>query len=189
MYYHASSTGGIRRLEPRVSEHGIPLVYFSKKRENVLVYLSNAVEKYGKETGFPYAGRWQKWGPYGFDENGLLRLEEYYPEALEKTYRGVSGYIYRAAGIVEADLDIRIPDAAVSGLPVDVDAVEFVPDAYEAILEAEQKGLLTVVRFEELSPQKREWIVRTVKEEYENAADHPEYRHFLAGRFPDCLGA
>ena len=37
MYYHASPTGGIRVLEPRPSNHGVPLVYFSDRRENVLV--------------------------------------------------------------------------------------------------------------------------------------------------------
>ena len=51
MYYHASSIGGITRLEPRISNHGIPLIYFSQKRENVLVYLCNAIEKFCKETG------------------------------------------------------------------------------------------------------------------------------------------
>lgn len=45
MYYHASQTGGIRCLQPRVSNHRIPLVYLSAKRENVLVCLSNAMEK------------------------------------------------------------------------------------------------------------------------------------------------
>ena len=50
MYYHASPIGTIKRLEPRVSNHGVPLVYFSKKRENVLVYLSNAIERYCKES-------------------------------------------------------------------------------------------------------------------------------------------
>ena len=62
MYYHASSIGNIKTLEPRISNHGIPLIYFSKKRENVLVYLSNAIEKYCKETSFEYEGIWQKWG-------------------------------------------------------------------------------------------------------------------------------
>ena len=38
MYYHASQTGGIQTLLPRVSNHKIPLVYFSTKRENTLVY-------------------------------------------------------------------------------------------------------------------------------------------------------
>ena len=49
MYYHASKTAGLVCLEPRVSNHGIPLVYLSSKRENVLVYLSNAVEKFCRE--------------------------------------------------------------------------------------------------------------------------------------------
>lgn len=31
MYYHAE---GIKQLEPRVSDHHIPLAYFSTKREN-----------------------------------------------------------------------------------------------------------------------------------------------------------
>lgn len=45
MYYHASQTAGIETLEPRVSNHGTPMVYFSSRRENVLPYLSNAIEK------------------------------------------------------------------------------------------------------------------------------------------------
>ena len=187
MYYHASPTGAIKQLEPRISNHGIPLVYFSKKRENVLVYLSNAIEKYCKETGFPHHGRWEKWGPYGFDKNGILRLEEYYPDALEKTYKGVSGYIYGADSIVEADFEIRIPDAAASSIPVAIDTVEFVPDAYEAILQAEQKGLITVLRYEDMSEKAKEWNKRTILEEYERALDHPEYRHFLKGNFPDVF--
>ena len=73
MYYHSSPTAGIEWLEPRVSNHGVPLIYFSKKRENVLVYLSNAVEKYCKDTGFKYEGQWHKWGPYGFNKDGIER--------------------------------------------------------------------------------------------------------------------
>ena len=76
MYYHASQVQGITTLEPRISNHGIPLVYLSRKRENVLVYLSNAIEKYCRETGFAYDGVWQKWGQYGFGPDGRLCLEE-----------------------------------------------------------------------------------------------------------------
>lgn len=188
MYYHASPVAGLRRLEPRISNHGIPLIYFSKKRENVLVYLSNAIEKYCRETGFEYHGRWQKWGPYGFDPDGRQRLEEYYPDALEKTYRGVSGYLYRAEHITEADMDVQIPDTAVSRLPVTVTGAEFIPDAYAAILQAEKDGLITVVRYETMTEKMREWNRKTIREEYEGAIDHPEYRHFLRGNFPDLIG-
>ena len=188
MFYHASPVKGIRQLEPRISNHGIPLIYFSRKRENVLVYLSNAIEKYCRETGFPYEGRWQKWGPYGFTRDGLQCLQEYYPDALESTYKGVSGYIYRAESIADSGFEVRIPDAATSSLPVPVTGVEFSPDAYEEILKAEKAGLLVIQRYEEMTDKMREWKIRTIREEYESAADHPEYRHFLRGNFSDILG-
>ena len=187
MYYHASPVEGIRQLEPRISNHGIPLIYFSKKRENVLVYLSNAVEKYCRETGFAWEGRWQKWGPYGFDPDGRQRLEEYYPDALEKTYKGVSGYIYGAKSIREAAFDLHIPDAAVSRDPVPVHTVEFVPDAYEAILQAERAGLIRIMRYEQMPERMRAWNRKTIREEYEANLDHPDYRHFLKGTFPYIL--
>ena len=157
MYYHASPVGGIAQLEPRISNHGVPLVYFSKKRENVLVYLSNAIEKYCKETGFSYEGKWQKWGPYGFNKDGRLRLEEYYPNALISTYKGVSGYIYSAEAVTDSGVDIQVPDAVTSGVAVKVKDVEYVPDAYEAILLAEREGLITILRYEDMPEKMREW--------------------------------
>jgi len=187
MYYHASPVPGLTQLEPHISNHGIPLVYFSKKRENVLVYLSNAIEKYCQETGFSYEGKWQKWGPYGFGKDGRLRLEEYYPNALISTYKGVSGYIYSAETVIDSGFAVQIPDAATSSIPVKVSGTEYVSDAYEAILEAEQDGLITVLRYEEMSAEMKKWSETTIKEEYDNAVGHPEYRHFLKGNFPHLI--
>lgn len=51
-FFHASQIKGIQVLEPRISNHNLPLIYFSGKRENVLVYLSNAVEKRVKRKIF-----------------------------------------------------------------------------------------------------------------------------------------
>ena len=96
MFYHASQVKDIKILEPRISNHNIPLIYFSLKRENVLVYLSNAIEKYCKETGFIHDAKWHKWASYGFESDGTLRIDEYYPNALIDTYKGVSGYGYSA---------------------------------------------------------------------------------------------
>ena len=189
MFFHASPIGGITELEPRISNHGVPLVYFSKKRENVLVYLSNAIEKYCRETGFLYTGRWQKWGPYGFDGGGRQCIEEYYPHALERTYKGVSGYIYRAESVVDSGFEVKIPDAASSSTPVTVTGVEFVPDAYNAILRAENDGLITIRRFDQMTEKEREWLAETIRAEYESAAEHPDYRHFLRGNFRDMIDA
>lgn len=184
MYFHASSIKGITILEPHISNHGIPLIYFSGKRENVLVYLSNAIEKYCRETGFGYSGKWTKWGPYGFNKDGTQRIEEYYPNALKDTYKGVSGYIYAAEEITDSGFSVQIPDAAASRESVPVTSCEFVPDAYEAILAAEEKGLISVLRYGDCSQAKLEWIERTVRKEYEDAVNQPEYRYFLKGKFP-----
>ena len=186
MYYHASPVKDISQLEPRISNHGTPLIYFSRKRENVLVYLSNAVEKYCKETGFDYDGVWQKWASYGF-RDGIQTIDEYYPDALEKTYKGVSGYIYMAEQVDEADFQLYIPDAAVSTTPVKVTSIEFVPDAYEAIIEAEKQGLIIINRYETLTDKKRQWIENTIKSEYAEAENHPDYRHFLRNNFPEIF--
>lgn len=185
MYYHASAIKDIKELEPRVSNHGLPLIYFSKKRENVLVYLSNAIEKYCKETNFQYDGIWQKWAAYGFDKDGRLRIEEYYPDALEKTYKGAAGYIYMVDEIAESNFETQIPDAATSSASVKISDVEFIPDAYTAILEAERDGLITIMRYEELTEEMKGCIRKTIKKEYEEAVEHPEYRHFLLGNFTD----
>lgn len=186
MYYHASQTANITVLEPRVSNHGIPLVYLSTKRENVLVYLSNAIEKYCKETGFVHHGKWQKWGPYGFEADGTLRLEEYYPNALVDTYRGVSGYIYYTKYVKSVKENIHISNAVATSEMVEVDGWEFVPDAYKAIMEAAENGLIRILKYEELNEKKREWIQNIIKEEYKNAEEQPEYRYFLEAKFPFC---
>lgn len=112
---------------------------------------------------------------------------KYYPNALESTYKGVSGYIYSAEEITDSGFQVQIPDAAASSLPVPVTGVEFVPDAYEAILQAEKDGLIVIRRYEEMTDKVKAWNQRTIREEYLSATDHPEYRHFLRGCFPDIL--
>lgn len=187
IYYHASQVDGIFILEPRISNHDVPLIYFSKKRENVLVYLSNAVEKYCKENGFKHEGNYLKWGPYGFTKDGKLYIEEYYPNALINTYKNVSGYIYKAKKVIDSGFEINIPDAITSKNPVEVYDVEFVDDAYEEILKAEKNELIKIIRYDEMTDKKKEWLKNIIKEEYKNAIDHPEYRFFLEGIFSSII--
>lgn len=183
MLYHASPTEGITTLLPHISNHDKPLVYLSSKRENVLVYLSNAVEKHCRETGFAWNGPWYKWASYGFDNQGILVLEEYYPHALEETYRSVSGYLYSAEKSQSAEPMKDIPHAYSSSQPVAVDGCEFIPDAYEALLKAEQDGQIVIRRYAELTPNTLRWLERMIPQEYAKAAVHPDYQHFLRSKF------
>lgn len=184
MFYHASPIHCIEVLEPRVSNHGKPMVYLSKKRENVLVYLSNAIEKYCRETGFAQDGPWHKWGSYGFRE-GKLCLDEYWPNALAETYAGVPGYIYAVESVPGGEPLAEIPDAVYTGEPVPVSGCEYVPDALEAILEAEEGGLIIIRRYADLPEAMLDWIDSCIKQQYEEARDIPTYRHFLRGKFPE----
>lgn len=184
MFYHASPIHCIEVLEPRVSNHGEPRVYLSRKRENTLVYLSNAVEKYCRETGFTQEGPWYKWASYGFYE-GKLRLDEYYPNAVQDTYKGVSGYIYAAETVPGGEAQEDIPDAVITSQPVPVLGCEYVPDAYEAILEAAEAGCILIRRYEEMPDAMLAWIDSCIKEQYEKSKDFPTYRHFLQGKFPE----
>ncbi len=181
MLYHASQTPDIKILEPRVSNHGKPLVYFSCKRENTLVYLSNAVEKYCKENGFEHSGTYTKWGSYGFNGDSILVLDEYYPNAARDTYEGVSGYIYSA---YETGAPLKdIPFAVISETPVKVCGCEFIPDAYTAILQAAEQGKIIMNSYADNSPQKLKWIEKTVREEYYDPKSTAEYKYFLKCKF------
>ncbi len=187
MYYHASNIKDLLILEPRVSNHNIPLIYFSKKRENVLVYLSNAVQKYCVEQGFEYSGIWQKWASYGFDTDGIQRIEEYYPDALVDTYEGVSGYIYYAEIVEDSGFQTQIPYAVTSEKPIVADGCEYIKDAYKAIISAEKQGLIRVTRYKELSEKRKNWLKQITVNEYKQASDHPEYRFFLEAKFGKLL--
>lgn len=187
MYYHASQTPDISILQPHLSEHGRPLVYFSDRRENVLIYLSNAVEKYCRENGFNHNGAYQKWGPYGFDSDGILRIEEYYPHALEETYKNTSGYIYTCLSIPADAFQVNIPHAFVSNIPVKPSSCEYIIDAYEEILKAQNSDLIRITPYDEFIAKRRNWLERIIMSEYKEATEHPEYRFFLKGKFPEIL--
>lgn len=171
-------------LQPQISNHGKPLVYFSDKRENVLVYLSNAVEKFCRETGFAHSGRYTKWGSYGFEPSGILRLEEYYPNAAEDTYKGVSGYIYRTDNGRNMQANIEIQNAYTSAECVAVQGCEFVADAYEEIIKAAERGLIILRRYEDMSEAQLDWISRTMQAEYDSADSTDEYKYFIKSKFP-----
>lgn len=178
--FHGSKTPNIKVLKPNVSNHKLPLVYFSQKRENTLVYLSNAIEKLCRQNGRLF-DKYYTWASYGFDSNGKLRVEEYYPNATEETYGGESGYIYTVK-TEKVTPQKDIPYAFVSENPVEVCGCEFVPDAYEAILQAEKQGLLSILRYEQLTEKHKIALQKTITAEY-NGDISPDYKYFLESKF------
>jgi len=183
MFYHASQIGKIDILKPSISKHKKSYVYFSEKRENVLVYLSNAIQKFCIETGFKHEGKYTPWGPYSFGKDGILELEEYYPNALYETYKGCSGYIYSVKKINNPEKINDIPFVFASSKEVKVDSVEYIEDAYEEIIKTSKEGKIRIVKFEELSENKLKWLKEIIKKEYEDVESGEDYKYFLENKF------
>lgn len=183
-YYHASNTKDIKILKPHISNHKKSLIYFSSKKENVLVYLSNAVEKFCKETNFKHEGNYSKWGPYSFTKEGILQLEEYYPNATKDTYKGVSGYIYKTSNIPNIKPLEDIKDVYVTDEDTKIEDCEYIEDAYEEILKYEKLGLIKIMCYEEFIKIKKDWLYNIIQKEYDESQDQPEYIHFLKNKFP-----
>ena len=72
-------------------------------------------------------------------------------------------------------------------MPVPICACEYIPDAYDEILAAENKGLISLIRYENQSQKKKDWICKTIIQEYKVAEDQLDYRHFLEGKFKDIF--
>ncbi|MGO5113976.1 hypothetical protein ACTQ33_02940 [Candidatus Avoscillospira sp. LCP25S3_F1] len=183
MYYHASRTQGIVFLEPHYSNHGQRLLYLSSRRENTLVYLSNAIEKFCNSTGYAHHGKWYTWASYGFTPDGILRLEEYYPNATWDTYKGVSGYIYSIETAHAEKLE-SIPYVYTLSEPVKVVTCEYIADAYDAIMDAVACGKIILERYEDMSGEKLRQIYELLREDYRNCKEHEDYRYFLKMKFP-----
>ena len=101
-------------------------------------------------------------------------------------FKGVKGYIYSCNQITPyQNLDIKIPNAFISTQKTPVDNCEFVPDAYNEIINAEKNGLITVLRYNEFidDVKRKEWLERVITDEYRKNKAHPDYRFFLRPRF------
>lgn len=186
MFYHASTISNIQTLIPFSSGHAKPLVYFSTKKENTLVYLSNPVEKYCKEIGFEPSDRYYRFMSYRFTKDNILEILEYWPNALEETYAGVSGYIYATSYISNPQI-IDIPHVTASEIPVNIESFEYIPDAYLAIRQTEKEDKLKIVRYHENNADTLDQIKRLVCREYKKAQAIPEYKIFLEAKFHSIL--
>lgn len=168
--YHCSPVPGIKTLEPRQTE------FFGKPKQVCLTSLPAMAILYGVKH-FEYT--------YGYRDEKLY-YQEYFPGALREIYRGKTAYLYICR--LEDDMSrTSIPNEYASYRPVEVEREETVTDVYEALLEQERLGALSITRFEDLSLKTREWIVRVEKETIlENGllgADSP-FARYMREKYP-----
>lgn len=147
-YYHCSPTAGLTLLEPRKPEQ------FDKPAR---VYLTTSLPMalmYGVRN-FEYS--------YGYTKEGQIFYEEYFPDALERLYRGKSASLYICAP--QKVEYTKIPNEAVSETVVPIVQEIAIPDVYEALLEQEREGALQIRRYDEMSPRMLEWVHNAEAEE------------------------
>lgn len=141
--YHCSPSPGIKILEPSVTH------YFGKPRQVCLTAKVPMAFFYGIRH-FEYT--------YGYTRDGRLYYEEYFPGALEGLYGGKTASLYTCSH--RADMAATpIPNEYVSSLPVAVEDETVIPDLYAALLEQEALGAVKLVRWPEVSPERRAWIL------------------------------
>lgn len=170
-YYHGTPVGGLTVLQPSVTKYfGKPMqVCMTSLRAMALLYLID---------NFEYT--------YGYDRNGRIYYEEYYPDSLEKLYRGKSGYLYECeAGEYQTT---KIPNEYVSNHAVRFISCAYIPDAYEAIMDAVQKGEIDLVPYAQMSEGTRrmvhDWYAREILEK-ELWKTPGSYAAYLKTNYPE----
>lgn len=174
--YHGSCVGGLTRLEPYLSEHKKPYVYFSS---NPVVALLYAVKPVPKPFSFY---------PYGFDKDGAVIYSEYYKNAFEDIYAGKVAYLYECDDIDDAENPTHINCAYTVSRAVDISRVTEIKDCYAWFKEYEKQGLFRIKPFEDIYENEMK-IVYEDFEKYMNDYDLKNYPEnqmsiFIKTNFP-----
>lgn len=171
--YHCSPTPGLTVLKPSVTK------YFGKPEQVCLTASLPMALLYGIKH-FEYS--------YGYTRDGRLYYEEYFPDALEELYRGKGASLYTCT--LREDMETtQIPNEYVTQGEVPVEGEVPVPDVLAALLEQERLGALKIVRWAEVSPASREWIVRAEADTIieKGLLDQPDsdFARFMREKYPE----
>lgn len=137
--YHGSCVGGLTRLEPYLSEHKKPYVYFSSNPVVAMLYSVKPVPK-------PFS-----FYPYGFDREGVVVYSEYFKNAFERIYSGKVGYLYECEDIMDAENPTAINCAYTLSRAVDISCVTEIKDCYTWFKEYEKQGRFRIKTFQDVS--------------------------------------
>lgn len=148
IYYHCSPTAGLTLLRPQKPKS------FDKPANVYLTTLLPMALMYSVRN-YEYT--------YGYNKDGQIHFDEYFPHALEILYRGKQASLYFCDP--EHVESTAIPHEAVSKAAVPIIRETHVPDACEALLEQERAGNLLIHRYETLSPAMLDWIKQVQTDE------------------------
>lgn len=170
--YHCSPTPGLRVLRPNESR-------FGKPSQVCLTASLPMALMYGVKH-FEYT--------YGYTRDGRIYYEEYFPNALEELYRGKTAALYTCSRREDMRAT-EIPNEYVTSNEVPVDGETAVPDVYEALLEQERLGALSIVRWDETSAESRRRVVRAeadvIREQGLLARPDSPFARYMREKYPE----
>lgn len=146
-YYHCLPISGLTILQP-----GKPASFDKPARVYMTTLLPMAL-MYSIQN-YEYT--------YGYNKEGQIYLDEYFPNALEILYRGKRASLYLCDP--ESTESTRIPNEVVSEKAVPILKEIEIPDACEALLEQERLGTLEIRRYHTLPEKAFPWILKTEAE-------------------------
>lgn len=175
IYYHGSSTDGIRVLRPFLSNHDRPYVYLTHSEVLATLYAANPMT------------RPNGWFSYWWDKDGQLYYDEYFDGQLEEIYRGKAGYIYLCQG--EYPALPKMPWVHLSEADVPVTRCQLIPDLCERLLQYEAEGRLIIRRWRDRTPAGKVGVLNVVRNSLQsttgNSDTAEEYRSYIYAHFPE----
>ncbi len=136
--YHGSSVGNLIELNPFLSEHQKPYVYFSSNPVIALLHTVKPVPK-------PFS-----YYPYGFNEDKVV-YSEYYKNCFKDIYKGKTGFLYECENVKNITNPTLIKYVYASESTVKISRCIKIDDVYEAFMKYKENGLFAIKSFEEIS--------------------------------------
>ena len=155
-FYHGSPVARLSELQPFLSEHGRPYIYFST---DPLVALLYAVKPVPNPFSFY---------PYGFDRGNNLIYSEYYENAFYDLYKGKVGYLYECDNLKEIATPTQISCAYATAKPIKVDRITVIPDLFAFYKEQENKGLFRIKSKKDISEKEMNFVFGGLRKDVEN---------------------
>lgn len=171
--YHGSHLSGLTVLKPSLSNHDKAYVYLSDNATLALFYAYNPIRRPG---GF---------FPYWFDKHGTLLYDEYFPDQLRLIYAGHDGWIYHTDADSLPRLD-KMPWVHLSESPVPITHAEYIPDLYQAMLDAEKAGKFVFNRYESIPESQRDIHRRVVRNSLAGRGED-DYVQFMRRHIPELF--
>lgn len=170
--YHCSPVAGLKVLQPNESR-------FGKPRQVCLASSLPMALMYGVRH-FEYT--------YGYTKAGELYYEEFFHGALEEIYRGKSASLYICARREDMETT-EFPNEYTARSEVPVEREILIPDVCAALMEQVRQGALKIVRWEDTSDQRREWVVKvellTIQEQGLLARPDDPFARYIQEKYPE----